>query len=145
MLPWGLRRAATDTPCCGPLKAGPRPRRSERGAVNLQDVATVAEVLASSEIVLSVCPPHAAEDVAAEVAESGFAGLYADCNAVSPERTRGIQRIVEKGGADYVDGGIIGGPAWTREAETHLYLSGPRAAGGVGVLCRQPAVCPGHL
>ena len=100
--------------------------RARRG--ELQDVATVPEVLASSEIVLSVCPPHAAEDVAAEAAECGFAGLYVDCNAVSPDRTRGIQRVVQKGGADYVDGGIIGGPAWTREAGTSLYLSGPRAA-----------------
>ena len=99
--------------------------RARRGA--LQDVAAVPEVLAASDLVLSICPPHAAEDVAAEAAECGFAGLYVDCNAVSPERTRGIQRIVEKGGADYVDGGIIGGPAWTREAGTSLYLSGPRA------------------
>ena len=80
--------------------------RARRGA--LQDVAAVPDVLALSEILLSVCPPHAAEEVAAEVARCGFAGLYVDCNAVAPERTRGIQRIVEKGGADYVDGGIIG-------------------------------------
>ena len=100
--------------------------RAQRGA--LQDVATVPEVLATSTVLLSICPPHAAEDVAAQVAKNSFAGLYVDCNAVSPERTRGIQRIVEKGGADYVDGGIIGGPAWTREAGTSLYLSGPRAA-----------------
>ena len=99
---------------------------AQRGA--LQDVATVPEVLATSTVLLSICPPHAAEDVAAQVAKNSFAGLYVDCNAVSPERTRGIQRIVEKGGADYVDGGIIGGPAWTREAGTSLYLSGPRAA-----------------
>ncbi len=100
--------------------------RARRSA--LQDVATVPEVLATSKILLSVCPPHAAEGVAVEVAKCGFAGLYVDCNAVSPERTRGLQRIVGKGGADYVDGGIIGGPAWTREAGTSLYLSGPRAA-----------------
>ena len=99
--------------------------RARRGA--LQDVATVPAVLAASDILLSISPPHAAEDVATEVAKCGFAGLYVDCNAVSPERTRGIQRIVEKGGAAYVDGGIIGGPAWTREAGTSLYLSGPRA------------------
>lgn len=99
--------------------------RARRGA--LQDVANVPEVLAASEIVLSICPPHAAEDVAGEVAGCGFPGLYVDCNAVSPERSRGIQRIVEKGGAAYVDGGIIGGPAWSREAGTSLYLSGARA------------------
>jgi 3-hydroxyisobutyrate dehydrogenase-like beta-hydroxyacid dehydrogenase len=94
---------------------------------NLEDAGTMAELLKASEIVLSVCPPHAAEDVASEVAQLGFSGVYAECNAVSPDRTRAIQRIVEGGGAHYVDGGIIGGPAWTREAKTHLYLSGPRA------------------
>ena len=99
--------------------------RARRGA--LRDVASVPEVLAGSEILLSVCPPHAAEDVAAEVAEGGFTGLYVDCNAVSPDRTRGVQRVVEKGGATYVDGGIIGGPAWSEDAGTRLYLSGPRA------------------
>jgi 3-hydroxyisobutyrate dehydrogenase-like beta-hydroxyacid dehydrogenase len=81
----------------------------------------------ASEIVLSVCPPHAAEEVASEVMHLGFAGVYVECNAISPDRTRCIQRIVEDAGAHYVDGGIIGGPAWTREAKTRLYLSGPRA------------------
>ena len=57
----------------------------------------------------------------------GFTGVYVEGNAISPDRTRAIQRIVEDAGAHYVDGGIIGGPAWTREAKTHMYLSGPRA------------------
>jgi 3-hydroxyisobutyrate dehydrogenase-like beta-hydroxyacid dehydrogenase len=102
---------------------GARARRA-----NLEDAGTVAQLVKASEIVLSVCPPHAAEDVASEVTQLGFAGVYVECNAISPDRTRAIQRIVEKTGAHYVDGGIIGGPAWTREARTRLYLSGPRAA-----------------
>lgn len=114
--------------------------RARRGA--LQDVATLPEVLTASEILLSICPPHAAEDVAAEAAKCGFAGLYVDCNAVSPERARGIQRIVEKGGADYVDGGIIGGPAWTREAGTSLYLSGPRAGEVSACFADSPLAAP---
>jgi len=93
----------------------------------LEDAGTVSELVKASEIVLSVCPPHAAEEVASEVAHLGFSGVYADCNAISPDRTRAVQRIVEDAGAHYVDGGIIGGPAWTPEAGTHLYLSGPRA------------------
>ena len=93
----------------------------------LEDAGTVLELVKASEIVLSVCPPHAAEEVASEVAHLGFSGVYADCNAISPDRTRAVQRIVEDAGAHYVDGGIIGGPAWTPEAHTHLYLSGPRA------------------
>ena len=94
---------------------------------DLEDAGTVAELVKASEIVLSVCPPHAAEEVASEVAQLGFSGVYVECNAISPDRTRAIQRIVEDAGAHYVDGGIIGGPAWKREAGTRLYLSGPRA------------------
>jgi 3-hydroxyisobutyrate dehydrogenase-like beta-hydroxyacid dehydrogenase len=101
--------------------------RARAGRAGLEDAGTVADVIKASDIVLSVCPPHAAEDVAREVAELGFTGVYVECNAISPDRTRAIQSIVEKTGAHYVDGGIIGGPAWTREAKTRLYLSGPRA------------------
>lgn len=95
---------------------------------NLEDVGSVADLVAASEIVLSVCPPHAAGDVAQEVLALGFKGIYVDCNAISPNRTRAIQQIVEGAGTTYVDGGIVGGPAWRREAGTHLYLSGQRAA-----------------
>jgi 3-hydroxyisobutyrate dehydrogenase-like beta-hydroxyacid dehydrogenase len=94
---------------------------------DLEDAGTIADLVKGSEIVLSVCPPHAAEEVACEVAQLGFSGIYVECNAISPDRTRAIQRIIEAAGAHYVDGGIIGGPAWTREAKTRLYLSGPRA------------------
>ena len=93
----------------------------------LTDIGSVSALVKASDIVLSVCPPHAAQDVAHDVAQLGFSGVYVDCNAISPERTRAIQRIVEKAGAHYVDGGIIGGPAWKRDAGTHLYLSGVRA------------------
>lgn len=99
--------------------------RAERA--NLEDVGTVSALVGASDIVLSVCPPSAAADVAREVLELGFTGIYVDCNAISPDRTRAIQQIVERAGAEYVDGGIVGGPAWTREAGTNLYLSGPRA------------------
>ncbi len=94
---------------------------------NLEDVGSVPELVSASDIVLSVCPPHAAADVAREVVGLGFTGLYVDCNAISPDRTRAVQQLVENAGAEYVDGGIIGGPAWKREAGTCLYLSGPRA------------------
>ena len=116
---------------------GARARRAD-----LEDAGTVAELVKASEIVLSVCPPHAAEEVASEVARLGFAGVYVECNAISPDRTRAIQRIVEKAGAHYVDGGIIGGPAWTREAKTRLYLSGPRAGEVAACFAGSPLETP---
>ena len=115
-------------------------QRARRG--DLEDAGTVADLVKASDIVLSVCPPHAAQDVAHEVSQLGFTGIYVDCNAISPDRTRTIQRTVEAAGAQYVDGGIIGGPAWTPEAGTHLYLSGTRAEEVAACFVGSPLTTP---
>ena len=92
----------------------------------LRDAATVEELAESSEVILSVCPPHAALDVAKSVAGFGFTGVYVDANAVSPQTAREIGSAIEKRGGRYVDGGIVGPPP--REGvPTRLYLSGPTA------------------
>ncbi len=57
---------------------------------------------------------------------AGFGGVYVDANAVSPATAREIGRIVEDGGASYVDGGIIGTPP-VAPGFIRLYLSGARA------------------
>jgi 3-hydroxyisobutyrate dehydrogenase-like beta-hydroxyacid dehydrogenase len=73
------------------------------------------------------CPPHAAEDVARQVLKASFRGRYLDANAISPQRAGRIGNMMERAGVEFVDGGIIGGPAW-EPGETWLYLSGKRAA-----------------
>jgi 3-hydroxyisobutyrate dehydrogenase-like beta-hydroxyacid dehydrogenase len=87
----------------------------------------LAEVVRRSDVIVSVCPPHAALDVARQVAGSaGFAGLYVDANAISPGTAREVAGVVEAAGAAYVDGGIIGSPP-VAPGHTRLYLSGKRA------------------
>ena len=89
----------------------------------------LAELVRSAEVIMSVCPPHAALDTARQVAAAGFGGLYLDANAISPATAREVAAIVagaEGGGADGVDGGIIGTPP-VRPGFIRLYLSGPRA------------------
>src|SRR5215467_12153702 len=106
--------------------AGRSPQTAARAATaGLRDAGTVSEVARQSEVILSICPPHAALDVA--VAAQGFRGLYVDANAVSPATARKIASVVSDGGATYVDGGIIGPPPRER-GSTRLYLSGPQAA-----------------
>jgi len=83
--------------------------------------APLAELLDACDVILSICPPHAAVDVARACA--GYGGIYCDANAVAPETAREVARIV---GGDVVDGGIVGGPPL--EPGTRLYLSGSRAA-----------------
>jgi 3-hydroxyisobutyrate dehydrogenase-like beta-hydroxyacid dehydrogenase len=97
-------------------------RRAEDAG--LEDVGSAAEV-GRSEVVLSICPPHAALDVGRSVGR--IQGLFVDANAVAPATARAVAAVVKAAGGECVDGGIVGSPP--REAgTTRLYLSGPRAA-----------------
>jgi 3-hydroxyisobutyrate dehydrogenase-like beta-hydroxyacid dehydrogenase len=100
--------------------------RTRAAADGLEDAGTLAALVAASDVILSVCPPDAAPDVARAVSALSFSGIYVDANAVAPATAREVATIVEKAGATYVDGGIIGPPARTR-GTTRLYLSGPAA------------------
>jgi 3-hydroxyisobutyrate dehydrogenase-like beta-hydroxyacid dehydrogenase len=105
--------------------AGRGPKSVGRaGAAGLTDAGTVGELTGRADVVLSICPPHAAVDVARSVA--GFGGTYVDANAVSPQTAQQVASIVTGGGATYVDGGIIGPPPATA-GSTRLYLSGDAA------------------
>jgi 3-hydroxyisobutyrate dehydrogenase-like beta-hydroxyacid dehydrogenase len=97
----------------------------------LEDAGTVEELARRSAVILAVCPPHAALDVARSVA--GFEGIYVDANAVSPATAREI-------GGRFVDGGIIGPPP-REPGTTRLYLSGEEAE-TVAALFRRTALEP---
>jgi 3-hydroxyisobutyrate dehydrogenase-like beta-hydroxyacid dehydrogenase len=113
--------------------AGRSPASRERAARHgLEDAGSLAALLRQSDVVACVCPPDAALDVARQVAAHGFGGTYLDANAVAPATARAIGEIVEKAGARFVDGGIVGPPP-ARPGTTRLYLSGPEA-GPVGAL-----------
>lgn len=93
---------------------------------DLIDAGLLKELCRVSDLVISICPPAAAEDVASDVVDEGYKGLFVDANAISPERTKTIDELVTGGGAKFVDGGVIGGPAWKR-GTTWLYLAGEEA------------------
>jgi 3-hydroxyisobutyrate dehydrogenase-like beta-hydroxyacid dehydrogenase len=107
---------------------GRGPATRDRAAkFELRDARTLTELCAQCSIILSVCPPHAAESVADQVVGTGFSGLYVEANAIAPQRTIKIGERMSAAGVSFVDGGIIGLPAW-KPGATCLYLSGPRAA-----------------
>jgi hypothetical protein len=81
----------------------------------LRDVGSLEALARASEIVLSVCPPGIAEEVARAVAAAGFEGLYVEANAIAPARA---ERIARETGLRVVDGGIVAKTA------INLYLSG---------------------
>jgi 3-hydroxyisobutyrate dehydrogenase-like beta-hydroxyacid dehydrogenase len=100
--------------------------------------ASLAAIRARSTVIFSICPPHAALDVARQVAAAGYGGIYVDANAVSVATATQVASVVEAGGARYVDGGIIGPPP-EASGHTRLYLSGP-LAGEVRALFGQSAL-----
>jgi 3-hydroxyisobutyrate dehydrogenase-like beta-hydroxyacid dehydrogenase len=106
---------------------GRSPETHERAQkYHLHDSHSLEELCKMCSILLCVCPPHAAEDVAKQVAAQGYHGLYVDANAISPQRTQRIAQDLADAEILFVDGGIIGGPAW-EPGRTWLYLSGEHA------------------
>jgi 3-hydroxyisobutyrate dehydrogenase-like beta-hydroxyacid dehydrogenase len=98
-------------------------RAKEAGLI---DVRNLSDAVGQSDVVLSVCPPHAALDLAHAVAAQKFKGIYVDANAVSRATAEKVGKIVTAAGAGFVDGGIIGSPV-KQAGTTRLYLSGTRA------------------
>ncbi len=94
-------------------------------AAGLIEVGTARRLAADASIIVSVCPPHAALDVAWSV--HGFTGLYLDANAISPDTAREVGQLITGNGGTYVDGSIIGQPPRPRRI-ARLYLSGEQAA-----------------
>jgi 3-hydroxyisobutyrate dehydrogenase-like beta-hydroxyacid dehydrogenase len=87
---------------------------------------SLAEFSQTCDFIFSICPPHAAEEIAKSVLETEFKGYYLDANAISPQHAIKIGQMLEANDIQFVDGGIIGGPAW-KAKETWLYLSGQQA------------------
>ena len=114
--------------------ADSRQRAEQHG---LTEVETLADLCATSEAIVSVCPPGAAEAVAQDVLAQGFSGLYLDANAISPGRAVRIGEAMAAAGATFVDGGIIGGPAW-EPGRTWLYLSGAEAGAAADLFAAGP-------
>jgi 3-hydroxyisobutyrate dehydrogenase-like beta-hydroxyacid dehydrogenase len=100
------------------------------GRARLIDDGDLETLLARSDLVISICPPHAALKVAAEIvaaAKHKRHWIYLDANAIAPATASGVAQIVEDAGARYVDGGIIGPPP-VAAGFTRLYLSGLSAS-----------------
>lgn len=100
--------------------------RAERSG--LRAVPDLATLLALSDVVLSICPPAAAEHIAEQVleAEPEFAGVLVEANAIAPARMGRIARRLRHRGIRVVDGAIIGPPP-TAGRTARLYLAGDSA------------------
>ena len=100
--------------------------RARADKIALIDAESFAKLCETCSILICVCPPGAAEDVAGQAAAQGFQGLYIDANAISPQRAQNIAQAMQEAGISFVDGSLIGAPAWKANT-TRLYLSGEHA------------------
>ena len=87
------------------------------GAAGFTDVDSVDELVRSCDVIISICPPAAAEEVARDVFDAGFERLFVEANAISPARMRRIAEL----GPRVVDGSIIAASG------INLYLAGDGA------------------
>ncbi|HTY73006.1 MAG TPA: DUF1932 domain-containing protein [Actinomycetes bacterium] len=114
-------------------------RRAE--AAGLVDLGTVERLADACDLIVSLCPP--ADAVSVAHAFVGYAGVYVDANAVSPDRSTHIEQALRSSThmaetlqprPTYVAGAVVGPPP-VETGKTRLYLSGPhaeRAASGLG-------------
>jgi 3-hydroxyisobutyrate dehydrogenase-like beta-hydroxyacid dehydrogenase len=81
------------------------------------------ELVARSQVLLSLCPPAAAEEVAAQVAavRIGTDAIYVEANAVAPSRMQRIVQLLEP--VRVVDAAVVGSPPAGGKTPT-LYLAG---------------------
>ena len=98
-------------------------------AAGMEAVGSLDEMVGRCEIIVSICPPHAALEVAHQVASTAarFAGIYLDANAISPATAEAVSSVVTAAGAHYLDGAVIGAPPRPGRT-TRFYLSGPDAS-----------------
>ncbi len=100
--------------------------RARAESAGFTDTGTLAHLCETCSIILSVCPPEFAADLATQVLSHGFRGTYLDANAISPPHKQQVAALMQASGVRFVDGGIIGLPPKAR-GQTWLYLSGEHA------------------
>nr|WTE02698.1 DUF1932 domain-containing protein [Streptomyces anulatus] len=118
-------RSGAEVLWCADGRSTQSTQRAER--YGLSPVAELSELTDRADIILSLCPPAAAEDVARVVAARSYSGTYVDGNAVSPTTMARINSIMEPSGATVVDGSVIGSPP-SESKSPRLYLAGPGGA-----------------
>ncbi len=111
--------------------------RERATAHKLREVPDLAALCAQADALVSVCPPDAATAVADAALAQGFAGLYLDANAIAPQRAQRMAADMEEAGATFVDGSIIGGPAWKPDS-TWMILSGEASAQAAALFAAGP-------
>ena len=105
-----------------------RLRAQEAG---FREVPTLDDLVRQADLVLSVLVPGQATQIAVAVAaairRTGATPVFVECNAIAPQTVLTLERTIRAAGAEFIDAGIIGGPARTGYSP-HFDCSGPNTA-----------------
>ena len=113
--------------------AATRARADDAGAIGHP---TMLEAVDAVDVVISVCPPDNALDVARDVGaaarETGTTPTFVDANAIAPITMAAVAAELSASGCAVVDGGIVGLPP-TTSGHARLFLSGEGSAAIVDI------------
>ena len=94
------------------------------------DVPNLNVLVEQSDVVMSITVSEAVPGLCHEIADAvkatGTDLLFAECNAIAPSLSAEMQKVLNEGGARYVDASIIGGPPRNGNSP-RLYVSGDNA------------------
>ena len=94
------------------------------------DMPNLNVLVEQSDVVMSITVSEAVPGLCHEIADAvkatGTDLLFAECNAIAPSLSAEMQKVLNEGGARYVDASIIGGPPRNGNSP-RLYVSGDNA------------------
>lgn len=132
-----LKRTAGVVVWAAAGRSGATSKRAE--IADLVGVPDVAELARRSDVIVSICPPHAAravaEEVAAAVADRPRRPIYVEANDVPAATVRAIGALL--GPDTVVDAAVVGPPAW-EPGHTVLWLAGSAAEAVAGLFAGSP-------
>jgi len=92
-------------------------------SAGLEDVGSIKELARQSDFIFSIIPPADAVEVAKDVREAEFQGVFVDLNAISPQTFDLIADVFKGSSVEVVDGSIIGPPV-RKDGRTKMFLAG---------------------
>jgi len=92
-------------------------------SAGLEDVGSLKELARQSDFIFSIIPPAEAVQVAKNVREVEFEGVFVDLNAISPQTFDLIADIFKDSSVEVLDGSIIGPPV-SKDRRTKIFLAG---------------------
>ena len=97
----------------------------------IADVPDLNEMVAQSQIILSISVSEMVPSICQQVADAIKATkadvLFAECNAIAPQLSRQMEPIITEAGGRYIDASIVGGPP-LNGSSPRFYASGDNTA-----------------